>query len=69
PSVVYLPELDPLKDEGAHYAERLKADGVPVEVVWAEGTIHGCASFSKRIPSAQDALKKACNQLLGLMGG
>ncbi|MBF2754705.1 MAG: alpha/beta hydrolase [Gammaproteobacteria bacterium AqS3] len=69
PSVVYLPELDPLKDEGAHYAERLKADGVPVEVVWAEGTIHGCASFSKRIPSAQDALQKACNRLLGLVGG
>ena len=69
PSVVYLPELDPLRDEGERYAERLRADGVPVEVISAAGTIHGCASFSARIPSALDALKRACGVLEGLMGG
>jgi acetyl esterase len=40
PAHVVLAEFDPLHDEGAAYAERLAAAGVPVDVRDYEGAIH-----------------------------
>lgn len=34
-------ELDPLRDEGIHYARSLKSAGVPVEFYEVEGAVHG----------------------------
>lgn len=59
PTFLLLPGLDPLKDEGEKYAARLKKHGVPVDVYHAKNTIHGCVSFSGRIPQGREGIKRA----------
>lgn len=54
PSLVVTAGLDPLRDQGAAYVEKLKAADVPVEYRNSEGTIHGYINLRKAIPSAQD---------------
>ncbi|MEO6957334.1 MAG: alpha/beta hydrolase [Antricoccus sp.] len=50
PALVYLAECDPLHDEGAAYAEALKAAGVPVEVSTAEGQMHAFFQMANILP-------------------
>lgn len=66
PTFILLPDLDPLRDEGEKYASLLKKSGVPVEVFRAQNTIHGCASFSGRIPQARQAIRQAATFLKSL---
>lgn len=42
PAFVAVAEFDPLRDDGARYAERLAADGVPVCFEPGLGLVHGC---------------------------
>jgi acetyl esterase len=44
-AVVATAEFDPLRDDGATYADRLKQAGVPTEYVPGPGLIHGYAGF------------------------
>ncbi len=53
PSVVVTASLDPLRDQGKAYADKLKAAGVPVTYLSAEGNIHGYICLRKGIPSSQ----------------
>ncbi|KLL12433.1 hypothetical protein FrCorBMG51_05355 [Protofrankia coriariae] len=41
PATVVVAELDPLRDEGLAYADRLRAAGVPTEVTVYQGAAHG----------------------------
>jgi acetyl esterase len=41
PTTLVVAELDPLRDEGLAYAERLRAAGVPTEVTVFPGAAHG----------------------------
>lgn len=65
PTFILLPDLDPLRDEGEKYAALLKKSGVPVAIFRAKNTIHGCASFSGRIPQAREGIQQAAIFLKG----
>ena len=41
PALVYVAGFDPLRDEGAAYAERVRAAGTPVELTVLDDQIHG----------------------------
>lgn len=52
PAVVATAEFDPLRDEGAAYAERLRAAAVPVVSVPGPGLIHGYFAFLGMVGAA-----------------
>ncbi|MDR0849837.1 MAG: alpha/beta hydrolase [Propionibacteriaceae bacterium] len=52
-AVILTCEIDPVRDEGRRYAERLKEAGVPVEFTQYEGMLHGCWSLTLMLPSAR----------------
>ena len=45
PTTIVMAECDPLYDQGMRYAERLRADGVPVDLRVYRGMIHAFFSF------------------------
>jgi acetyl esterase len=71
PSVVMTATLDPLHDQGVAYVEALKAAGVTVHHVEAEGNIHGFINLRKITPSSReditrnlDALKEVLAEIM-----
>jgi acetyl esterase len=59
PAVVATAEFDPLRDEGAAYAERLAAAGVATDYVPGPGLIHGFAAFLGVVDAADATVAKA----------
>jgi acetyl esterase len=59
PALIVTAEYDPLRDEGELYANRLRADGVPVELTCYEGMAH--AFF--RLPAVFDRSRVAIEQV------
>ncbi|MEU6478202.1 alpha/beta hydrolase [Streptomyces sp. NPDC047017] len=63
PTVLVLPECDPLRDDALAYAERLVAAGAAPRVrVWP-GTFHGFLGLGGLLPEADRALAEAAGAL------
>ena len=54
---------DPLRDEGAQYAQLLRDGGVPVEYVCFDAQIHGFITMSKVIDAATVAFDRCAGAL------
>jgi acetyl esterase/lipase len=54
---------DPLRDDGARYAELLAAAGVPAELHNAETLIHGYLGYAGVVPAATDAMDRGLSAL------
>jgi acetyl esterase len=67
PAIVATAEFDPLRDEGAAYAQRLTAAGVPTQYVPGPGLIHGFASFLGVVDSADATLTDLLTRLTHLL--
>jgi acetyl esterase len=62
PAVIATAEYDPLADEGARYAERLRAAGVPVTYLAGQSLVHGFLYYPRVSPAcatARDAFTDA----------
>jgi acetyl esterase len=56
PATILTAEHDPLRDEGEAYAERLRADGVAVDLRRYDGMVHGFWSFAAALPRVERML-------------
>ena len=63
PAFVITAGYDPLRDEGAAYADKLSAAGVPTQYVCFERQIHGFALMGRVLREANTAVKM-CAQAL-----
>ena len=52
PAIVVVAQCDPLRDEGVAYAGLLEHFGVPVELLEAEGMLHGFLRMGALVPEA-----------------
>ncbi|HTQ19920.1 alpha/beta hydrolase [Mycobacterium sp.] len=55
PAFIATAEHDPLRDDGARYAELLRAAGVPAELRNEPNLVHGYISFALVIPACAEA--------------
>lgn len=62
-SLIQTAEFDPLLDNGARYAEKLRADGVDVTYTEYPGAIHGYLSLPGVVPVASKALDEIVETL------
>jgi acetyl esterase len=58
PAFIGTAEHDPVRDDGARYAELLRAAGVPVELSNEPTMVHGYASFALVVPAAAEATNR-----------
>jgi len=63
PALVQTAEFDPLRDEGAAYADKLRAAGVAVEHLQYPGMLHGFARMGARVDQGKRALDDAAAAL------
>ena len=63
PAYIAVAGYDPLRDDGARYAELLAAAGVPVQLHNAETLIHGYLGYAGVVPAATDAMERGLSAL------
>jgi acetyl esterase/lipase len=59
PAYIATAGYDPLRDDGARYAELLRAAGVPAELDEAESLVHGYVMFATIVPAAGEAFQRS----------
>lgn len=70
PALVLTAGFDPIRDDGLAYATRLRADGVPVQLLHYAGQFHGFLNFDAVLRAARDALDRIGDALaVALQGG
>ncbi|MNJ13494.1 Carboxylesterase NlhH [compost metagenome] len=69
PAVVISAGFDPIRDDGLDYAARLRAAGVPVELLHYAGQFHGFLNFDAVIGAGRDALQRIGESLATAFGG
>jgi acetyl esterase len=69
PAIVATAEFDPLRDEGAAYAERLQSAGVPTQYVPGPGLIHGFGGFLGVVDAADATVATILERLSQLLHG
>ncbi|MFC4787226.1 alpha/beta hydrolase [Nocardioides sp. MAHUQ-72] len=67
PALVVTAELDPLRDEGEAYAEKLAAAGVPVDRVTCDGMIHGFMEMGPWSAGAAAAVEDVIGRIRRLL--
>jgi acetyl esterase len=63
PAYIGIAEYDPLRDDGARYAELLSAAGVPVELNNAKTMVHGYMTLAAAVPAAAEATNRGLGAL------
>jgi acetyl esterase len=63
PAYIAVAGHDPLRDDGARYAELLSSAGVPVELHNAEALVHGYVGYDGVVPAATEAVGRGMNAL------
>ena len=69
PALVVTAGYDPIRDDGLDYAARLRAAGVPVELLHYAGQIHGFLSFDAVVGAGRDGLQRIGEALEAAFGG
>jgi len=69
PTVLLSAGFDPIRDDGLDYAARLRAAGVPVELLHYAGQFHGFLNFDSVIHAGRDALARVAAALRDAFAG
>jgi acetyl esterase len=67
PVLLITAQVDPLRDDGRMYAEKLKAAGQDVTYTEYEGMIHGFMNFYMIFPEAKESMRKTRDFLTSLV--